>query len=101
MSPLPLNIPNVRLPFPFVNEKEEDVLGVLTLIQELPLIIIANHGTHWRQGHSLRAIAATALLVKATEKHSCGIPLAAFVSHTTCGPPNFYHIQHFSVTPTS
>ena len=50
------------------------------------------------EGHlpCLRAITATALLVKSTEKIVVGSLLTIFVLHTVRSLLNSYHAQHFS-----
>ena len=77
-------------PFPFCKWKGRGCArSTHPNTQELPLIIVANHGTLEHGGIPLRAIVASALLVKATENIVVGSPLTAFVSHTIHSGPSW------------
>ena len=62
------------------------------------MIIVANHGTLEHGGIPLRAIVASALLVKATEKIVVECPLIIFVRHEVEVLQDSHHTQHFSAS---
>lgn len=88
---------------PFLHEKEDNTLGVLTqkpgghhqptgcYSQQLDPVA-------WGSILCLRAITATAFLVKDTKEVIMRSPLTIFVPCAIEGPLNYHHIQHFSVS---
>ena len=104
MNPPAFGHPNYWIPFyAFACDKKGSNFGVLTpklRNHHLPI------GYYSQQldpvAHQylpcLRIIAATALLVKATEKFVVECPLIIFMSHEVEVLPNFHHTQHFSAS---
>lgn len=104
INPPFLEHPNYQIPFFLsVHEKEGNALGVLTQKhgdQHRPLGYYSQQLDTVAHGYPpcLRAVAATALLVKATEKIVTGSPLTIFVPHAVKGLLNSCHTQHLSVS---
>lgn len=103
MCPPALGHPNDQIPsFLFAYKKEGNALGILT----------QKHGDHHRPRvlqaatgpcgtgtpPCLRAITATALLVKAIGKTAVGSPLTISVPHAVEAPLNSHHTQHISAS---